>query len=55
VKINRALGLLGVLMEPASILAKDWEHVDRIGHRSREWQPQTLLVTGAGPIGLLAL
>ena len=26
----------------------------RIGRRSRAWQPRTLLVTGAGPIGLLA-
>jgi glucose 1-dehydrogenase len=43
-----------VLLEPASILAKAWEHIVRIGHRAREWQPRMLLVTGAGPIGLLA-
>src|SRR2546430_17657951 len=54
VKLDPALGLLGVLMEPASILAKAWDHTERIGHRARAWQPRTLLVTGAGPIGLLA-
>ncbi len=54
VKIDLALGHLGVLLEPASILAKAWEQVGRIGHRARAWQPRTLLVTGAGPIGLLA-
>jgi threonine dehydrogenase-like Zn-dependent dehydrogenase len=42
------------LLEPASILAKAWDHVERIGRRSKAWQPHTLLVTGAGPIGLLA-
>jgi threonine dehydrogenase-like Zn-dependent dehydrogenase len=40
-------------MEPASILAKAWDHITRIGERAK-WQPRTLLVTGAGPIGLLA-
>jgi glucose 1-dehydrogenase len=54
VKIVPSLGLLGVLLEPASILAKAWDHTERIGHRARTWQPRTLLVTGAGPIGLLA-
>ena len=54
VKIDRGLGVLGVLLEPASILAKAWDHTERIGLRARVWQPRTLLVTGAGPIGLLA-
>jgi threonine dehydrogenase-like Zn-dependent dehydrogenase len=54
VKIDAQLGALGVLIEPASIVAKAWDHVERIGTRSRAWQPRTLLVTGAGPIGLLA-
>ena len=54
IKIDPALGHLGVLLEPASILAKAWEHVGRIGHRTNSWRPRTLLVTGAGPIGLLA-
>jgi threonine dehydrogenase-like Zn-dependent dehydrogenase len=35
-------------------LAKAWDQIERIGRRSQAWQPRTLLVTGAGPIGLLA-
>jgi threonine dehydrogenase-like Zn-dependent dehydrogenase len=54
VKVEPTLGLLGVLLEPASILAKAWDHIERIGRRARVWEPRTLLVTGAGPIGLLA-
>ena len=46
--------MAGVLVEPTSIVAKAWDHTERIGRRSRAWQPKTLLVTGAGPIGLLA-
>ncbi|MGH6884835.1 MAG: glucose 1-dehydrogenase [Geminicoccales bacterium] len=53
VKVNPALGLAGVLLEPASVLAKAWEHIERIGRRSR-WSPRRLLVTGAGPVGLMA-
>jgi glucose 1-dehydrogenase len=54
VKIDPTLGVLGVLLEPASILAKAWDHTERIGQRARGWRPKLLLVTGAGPIGLLA-
>ena len=54
VKVDPALGIAGVLLEPMSIVAKAWDHTERIGHRSRSWQPKTLLVTGAGPVGLLA-
>jgi threonine dehydrogenase-like Zn-dependent dehydrogenase len=54
VKIDPQLGTLGVLMEPTSIVAKAWDHIERIGHRSRSWRPRILVVTGAGPVGLLA-
>jgi threonine dehydrogenase-like Zn-dependent dehydrogenase len=54
IKLDPALGGLGVLMEPASILAKAWEHTEHIGSRSKAWSPGSVLVTGAGPIGLLA-
>src|SRR5581483_3207240 len=30
------------------------DHTERIGERSHAWQPKTALVTGAGPIGLIA-
>jgi glucose 1-dehydrogenase len=54
VRIDPALGILGVLLEPASILAKAWDHTERIGARAHGWRPHRVLVTGAGPIGLLA-
>lgn len=53
VKLDPALGDLGVLLEPATVLAKAWDQVDRIGRRAF-WQPSVAAVTGAGPIGLLA-
>jgi glucose 1-dehydrogenase len=54
VKVDAGLGLLAVLLEPASIVAKAWDHVERIGRRSRSWAARNVLVTGAGPIGLIA-
>jgi threonine dehydrogenase-like Zn-dependent dehydrogenase len=54
IKIDPALGLKGVLLEPASILAKAWDQTDHVGRRSAAWKPRTLLVIGAGTIGLLA-
>ena len=53
VKIDRTLGLLGVLLEPTTVVTKAWEQVSAVGHRAF-WEPRTVLVTGAGPIGLLA-
>jgi len=53
VKVDPSLGILGVLLEPTSVVAKAWEEVDRVGGRAH-WDPKTALVTGAGPIGLLA-
>jgi threonine dehydrogenase-like Zn-dependent dehydrogenase len=52
IKLDSRIRPIGVLMEPASVLAKAWDHVERIGRRA-EWKPKTVLVTGAGPIGLL--
>lgn len=54
VPVDAALGDLGVLVEPASVVAKAWDHIQRIGARSAAWAPRSVLVTGAGPIGLLA-
>ena len=54
VKIDPALGELGVLLEPASVVAKAWDHIERVGRRFHNWQPKKVLITGAGPIGLLA-
>ena len=53
VRLDPRLAEVGVLMEPASVVAKAWEQIERIGRRA--WfEPRTVLVTGAGPIGLLA-
>jgi glucose 1-dehydrogenase len=52
VKLDPGLERVGVLMEPTTILAKAWEHIDRIGGRAY-FEPRRVLVTGAGPIGLL--
>lgn len=50
--LDSTLADVGVLMEPSTILAKAWDHITRIGERAK-WKPRTVLVTGAGPIGLL--
>ena len=53
VKVDGKLGRLGVLLEPTSVVAKAWEQAERVGNRA-VWEPRTAVVTGAGPIGLLA-
>jgi threonine dehydrogenase-like Zn-dependent dehydrogenase len=53
IKLDPSLGLLGVLTEPTSIVAKAWEQIGRLA--AQACRPlETVLVTGAGPIGLLA-
>jgi threonine dehydrogenase-like Zn-dependent dehydrogenase len=53
VRLDASLESVGVLLEPTSVVAKAWEQVDRVGARSW-YEPRRVLVTGAGPIGLLA-
>jgi glucose 1-dehydrogenase len=53
VAVDPALGNTGVLLEPATVVAKAWDHIEKIGRRAA-WAPQKVLITGAGPIGLLA-
>jgi threonine dehydrogenase-like Zn-dependent dehydrogenase len=53
VPIRPRLGELGVLLEPASVLAKAWDQVDQISRRAFFLRGRAL-VTGAGPIGLMA-
>jgi threonine dehydrogenase-like Zn-dependent dehydrogenase len=52
-KVDSSLGILGVLLEPTTVVSKAWEQVLAVGQRSF-WEPRNVLVTGAGPIGLLA-
>ena len=53
VGIPAELGDLGVLLEPTSVLAKAWDQIDQIAKRGFA-RRDAALVTGAGPIGLLA-
>ena len=53
VKVEPALGILGVLIEPSSVVAKAWDHADRLW-RIMDAPPRRVLITGGGPIGLLA-
>jgi glucose 1-dehydrogenase len=53
VRVDKGLGMLGVLLEPMTVVAKAWEQIRAIGERTF-WDPSTVLVVGAGPIGLLA-
>ena len=52
-KVDSSLGLLGVLLEPTTVVTKAWEQIVVVGRRAF-WEPRTVLITGAGPIGLLA-
>ena len=54
VKVDPTLGILGVCRwKPTTVVTKAWAHVIAVGVRAF-WEPRTVLVTGAGPIGLLA-
>jgi glucose 1-dehydrogenase len=53
VRLDPSLGDLGVLMEPTSIVAKAWDQTTKIRSRVR-FPIRCALVTGAGPVGLLA-
>ena len=53
VHVPAELGDLAVLVEPTTVVAKAWEQIERIGARAL-WKPSRVLITGAGPIGLLA-
>ncbi|MFC4629723.1 glucose 1-dehydrogenase [Promicromonospora alba] len=53
VRLDPALKDVGMLLEPTSVVAKAWEQIDLVGGRA--WfEPEVVVVTGAGPIGLLA-
>lgn len=54
VRVDAALGIAGVLTEPASVVAKAWAEIDCFASRSAADVKRRVLVTGGGPIGLLA-
>jgi glucose 1-dehydrogenase len=53
IKVDPSLGLLGVLLEPMTVITKALEQIVAVGQRAY-FEPKTAVVTGAGPIGLLA-
>ncbi|MGB9033415.1 theronine dehydrogenase [Arthrobacter sp. UCD-GKA] len=53
VKLGPGLAVVGVLLELTTIVAKAWEQIMRIGARAF-FDPHVAVVTGAGPVGLLA-
>lgn len=53
VAVDETLADVGMLMEPTTVVAKAWEQVRRVGQRAY-FEPRRALITGAGPIGLLA-
>ena len=53
VRLDPSLEAVGMLLEPTTVVAKAWEQIELVGQRA--WfEPKVALVTGAGPIGLLA-
>jgi threonine dehydrogenase-like Zn-dependent dehydrogenase len=53
VALDPGLGLAGVLVEPASVIAKAWEQIDSVA--AQACRPlERVIVAGAGPVGLLA-
>ena len=52
-KIPKAVGEIGVLLEPMSVVEKGIDEAYRLQQRL-PWKPKTGLVLGGGPVGLLA-
>ena len=54
VPVPAALGRTGVLCEPTSVVAKAIHETLAVQRARLVWEPKRALVTGAGPVGLLA-
>ena len=52
--LDEALEPVGVLLEPLTIAEKGGRHLAAAQGRMRVWEPRSAIVTGAGPVGLLA-
>lgn len=53
VPVPRECAEYGVLVEPQSIVEKVWNQVGNL-QRRLAWSPETVLIVGSGPLGLLA-
>jgi threonine dehydrogenase-like Zn-dependent dehydrogenase len=54
VKVPRGLKAVGVLLEPATVVAKGLSQALEIQRRLKVWRPKRAAIMGAGTIGLLA-
>lgn len=54
VPVASDLDTAGVLMETTTVVAKAWEQIDMVRRRVPDHPGMVALVTGAGPVGLLA-
>jgi len=48
------IAAVAVLLEPLSISEKGWRQVSAAQRRMTIWEPRRAIVTGAGPVGILA-
>lgn len=53
-RVPKAVGDVGVLLEPMSVVEKGIDHAFRLQRRMKAWEPRLGFALGAGPIGLLA-
>jgi hypothetical protein len=44
VKIDHSLGFLGVLLEPATVVAKAWEQIAGVGQRALQREAEDIKV-----------
>jgi threonine dehydrogenase-like Zn-dependent dehydrogenase len=52
--VPEAIADVAVLLEPLTITEKGWRHLAAAQRRMTFWEPKRALVTGAGPVGILA-
>jgi threonine dehydrogenase-like Zn-dependent dehydrogenase len=52
--VPEAIAEVAVLLEPLTITEKGWRHLAAAQRRMTVWEPRTAIVTGAGPVGILA-
>jgi threonine dehydrogenase-like Zn-dependent dehydrogenase len=52
--VSEAIADVAVLLEPLTIGEKGWRHLAAAQRRMTVWEPRTAIVTGGGPVGILA-
>src|SRR2546427_10612110 len=52
--VPEKIAAVAVLLEPLTISEKGWRHTIAAQRRMAFWEPKRAVVTGAGPVGILA-